>query len=82
MEIEKVPKQVWIDTISGKIAADFESLALKVLLERLKLSTKFDSSSKAFEKCAGELMEFFIKTRNMQSVQRDLQKILGKGGIK
>jgi hypothetical protein len=81
MEIEKVPKQFWIDTITGKISCEYDSLALKVLLERLKLNTKLDSSPKAYEKSANELRDFFIKSAKIPSAQKDLQKIMSKGGI-
>jgi hypothetical protein len=81
MEIEKVPKQIWLDTITGKINCQYDFLALKILLERLKLNAKLDSSPRAYDKYAGELKDFFIKSIKIPSAQKDLQKIMSKGGI-
>jgi hypothetical protein len=81
MEIEKVPKQIWIDTITGKIQAEYEFLALKILLGRFKMNMKFDTSAETYQKYADELKNFFIKSQKIQSAQRDLQKIISKGGM-
>lgn len=81
MEIEKVPKQIWIDTITGKINCEYDFLALKILLNRLKLNTQHDPSALTMQKSADELKDFLIKSQKIHSAQRDLQKIMSKGGI-
>ncbi len=81
MEIEKIPKQIWIDIITEKINCDYESLALKILLGRLKIDIKHNSSAEAFQRYADELKSFFIRTQKMPSSQKDLQEIISKGGI-
>ena len=80
MEVEKVPKQIWIDVITGKITAEFEFLAVKILLGRLRIDYRVDSSPEAVEKSVEELQGLFVKSRHIPSSQRDLQKILNSGG--
>ena len=81
MDIENVPKQVWIDAITGKINCEYESLAVKILLGRIKIDVKYNPSKEAYEKYAEELKNLFIKSQKLPSSQKDLKKILSNGGI-
>jgi hypothetical protein len=81
MESEKVPREIWIDTVSGKINCEYEFLALKILLSRLKLDMKRDSSPEAFQKYADDLKSLFIRSQRIPSAQNDLKKIIRKGGM-
>jgi len=81
MEIDKIPKQVWIDTITGKIDCEFEFLALKIVLSRLRLNLKHDSSTEAYRKYIDDLKSLFIRSQKIPSAQNDLKKIIGRGGI-
>ena len=81
MEIDQIPDNIWKDIIHGKINCEYEFLALKILLTRLLVSTKEDSSPQAYQKYVDELRNFFLKTQKIPVSQRDLQKILNEGGI-
>lgn len=81
MDIEKIPNQVWIDTINGKIKLDYECLALKILLGRLRIDVKNNSSVEVIQKYTEELKNFFIRTQKLPSSQKDLQKIINMRGI-
>ncbi|MBN2039413.1 MAG: hypothetical protein JW864_05190 [Spirochaetes bacterium] len=81
MDIEKIPYQIWHNLISNKISDDFEFLALKILLTRLTILAKQNSSPQEERKYADEIKNFFIKTQKIPASQRDLQKILKQGGI-
>lgn len=65
----------WSDIITGKTRHEFECLALKILLGRLRLNSEGDPSK--VQTCANELREFFIKNPQLPSAQRDLKKIFG-----
>ena len=81
MDIEKIPVHIWGDVISGKIECEFEFLALKILLMRLKLAVKNDPSPSSLKKSVDELKNLFIKTQKIPVSKNDLQKIFAKGGI-
>ena len=80
MEIERIPKQIWIDTITGKINCEFEFLALKIVLARLRLDVMRNQSAEAYGKYADELKNLFIRSQKIPSAQNDLKKIISRGG--
>lgn len=81
MDIDSIPKQIWQDTVKGKIDSNFDFLALKILLSRLKLTVKQDSAPSVLENSVNELKNFFKKTIHIPQSRQDLQKILTKGGV-
>lgn len=79
MEITNIPIKVWTDLLTGKINHEFEFLAMKILLARLRSTLNHDSSPAAVQKCIGELKAMFIKFGHLPVAQRDLAKILEDG---
>ncbi len=79
MEIDKIPRQTWIDLISGKIVCELEYLALKILLARIQLIAKKNTSPESFRKYTDELIDLFKKSQNIPSCKRDLEKIINLG---
>jgi hypothetical protein len=80
MNIPDASNQIWKDIILMKREYDFEFLALKILLSRLKTVAKLHNDSDTIQKCANELFDFFVKTEHIPKSQKDLQKIMSKGG--
>ena len=79
MEISNVPVKVWTDLLTGKINGEFEFLAFKILLARLRLTVSRESDSIVTQKGVKELKELFIKFGHLPAAQRDLAKILEDG---
>lgn len=78
MDPSKIFEKTWSDLISADINLDFEFLALKILLSRLRLKIKLDSSPENLRDSVEELKNLFIRFQNLPVAQRDLQKILEK----
>ena len=70
--------QIWIRVITGKQDFSFESLSTKMLLGRLRLSARRDSSQENLKTCASDLQDFFVKNLSTPSVKRDMKKIFGQ----
>lgn len=75
MNIEQVPINIWTDVISGKINPDYQFLALKILLARLKLKTMQDPSPVVMQESIDEIKKFFIKCIKIPSCRADFEKI-------
>ncbi|MBD3339018.1 MAG: hypothetical protein GF353_07910 [Candidatus Lokiarchaeota archaeon] len=73
--------EIWEKILSDEIKFDFEFLATKILLARLKLTLKLNPDPSLVEECAAEIRQLFVKTERLPTVKRDLKKII-KGGKK
>ena len=77
MDIPTLSNPIWKDIVKNKVNFNFEFLAVKILLARLKLTVKYDPSPETIENCAAELRNLFVKTGRLPSVKKDLKKIFG-----
>jgi len=71
MEISKVPNQVWVDLILGKMDYPLQALPLKILLSRLRTSVKFQPGDAIIQQSVEELKNLFVKCQNLTSIQND-----------
>lgn len=76
-----IPKETWNDLLVGKVTCEFEFLALKILLTRLKMRIIKDSSPAVLQQCLIELNDFLNKNGSLPVVQKDLDKISRMRGI-
>ena len=65
----------WAKVISGQLSKNFEFLATKIIIGRLALNYKLNSTSEELKKCIQELRIFFQKHEQMPKAQADLKKI-------
>jgi hypothetical protein len=65
---------IWKQLINGqKRGVEFECLAVKITLGRLRIDATRDPTS--LPKLAAELHELFVKNEMLPSLQRDLKKL-------
>ncbi len=76
MDIPEASSKVWKDLLVNEDAVDFEFLAFKLLLNRLKLRVRFKADAQTIQDSARELREMFVNYIRMPKVQADLQKII------
>lgn len=81
MEIPSISHQAWKDVLTGRQQCNFESFAVQLTMKRLSLQVSLKSSPDTLNKCVREFREMFVKNAELPKVQRDLEKIFGKGGI-
>ncbi|MBI5303929.1 MAG: hypothetical protein HY868_17465 [Chloroflexi bacterium] len=77
MDVPSVQNSVWNDIVSGKVKYQLDFLAAKIMLGRLMLRVKNDSSHNMIEKCGQELHNLYAQNADLPCVQRDLTKIFG-----
>lgn len=75
MEISKIPESVWMDLLIGQYNKEFEFLAFKILLARLRLAISRDSNPLVLQKSKEELKTLFLKFGHLPVAQKDLAKI-------
>lgn len=78
MEIESISDNKWKKLLTEDIQYKFKSLALRILLSRLKINIRLSETSKkneAIENCIFELKKFFNKLSRLPSIQEDLKII-------
>jgi hypothetical protein len=80
MVIPDVSDKIWQNVLLQSHPYEFEFLALKILLTRLKTKLRFHPDDESLQNSAKELRELFVKTANIPKVQADLQKIVRQGG--
>ncbi len=73
---------IWADIITGKQVFIFQCLAIQIILMRLTLSVKYDSTPQNILKCSTELRTMIEKNSALPSAKRDIEKIFihKKGG--
>lgn len=78
MQIPSKFSPAWRDVITGQVEHEFEFLAVRILLGRLRMFGGYEESPEAMEKCVDELRELFERSSKVPSAQRDLVKIFGE----
>ena len=68
----------WQALILGLDNIKFEFFPVKLLLARLQLQAKRDSSEESVNKCASDLQKLFVKNQHIPKAKRDLDKIFKK----
>jgi hypothetical protein len=76
MNVPEESNKIWEDLLLKDTQPDFEFLALKLLLNRLRLSLKTNPDKQSIQDSARELRDMFVNHGAMPKVQADLQKIL------
>ena len=72
--------EIWERILCDELMINFEFLAIKILLARLKLTIKLNPEPNLINECISEFRNLIVKTRRLPSVQRDLNKII-KGAM-
>jgi hypothetical protein len=65
----------WKNLLNGKKQCDFEFLAAKMTMGRLKILIQDHPDESTMQQSVEELREVFVKNINLPKVQRDLKKI-------
>ncbi len=63
--------------LTGQSNPQFNFLALKILLTRLKMNIKKDPQLSGYHTYKQEIVDLLAKNQNLPSVQRDVQTIMG-----
>lgn len=77
MEIPPITDDRWKELVLGNIDFEFEFLAIKILIFRIRLNIKKNNSHETIIKSARELRNLFLKTIKLPIAQNDLKKIFG-----
>ena len=80
MDVPSVESPVWNDIVSGKVKYQLDFLAAKIMLGRLMLKVRNNSSPENLAKCGQELHNLYDQNVDLPCVQRDLVRIFG--GVK
>ncbi|MFX1237324.1 MAG: hypothetical protein ACFFAS_17600 [Promethearchaeota archaeon] len=81
MEFSSISDLKWKGLLTDETNYDFQSLALKILLSRLKINirlSKEGEKEKNIEQGIEELKKFFVKLIRLPSIQYDLKLIKGE----
>ncbi|MBI5470844.1 MAG: hypothetical protein HY961_00720 [Ignavibacteriae bacterium] len=70
-----ITNQKWKELALGQNQYQFQMLAAKILMNRIKQSTKADPSPQNVSKCIQELFDFFLK--NEKLAQKDISQLFG-----
>lgn len=76
MNIPEATNKVWEDLLLKDSGVDFEFLAFKLLLNRLKLTMRGTPDKQAVLNAAGELRAMFVNYGHIPKVQADLSKVM------
>lgn len=79
MEIPNISNDVLAAVVQGKINCEFDFLALKILLLRLRLKVSQDPSPTTLQACIAELKALFVKFAKIPVLHNDLAKIQQMG---
>jgi hypothetical protein len=79
MDISSIPDRVWRDIIMGNVSYNFESLSFRIILSNLKLKLTQNPDKEA--DYLSELKKMVSSQQNLPNLQRDIQKIMEKGGL-
>ncbi len=77
MDVPSAENLVWHDIVTGKVKYPLEFLAAKIMLGRLLLKVKNDSSPSMIAQCGQQLYNLYAQNADLPCVQRDLEKIFG-----
>jgi len=73
-----IPNDKVKDLLSGKKSTEFNFLAFKILLSRLRLNAANDPGLLNLMAYKAEIVNLFEKNMNIPNAQKDLNIILGK----
>ena len=76
MKPSNLSDQTLKDLILKELDAEFEFLAFKILLSRLRLKAMYDATPNAINNSIAELRKLFARFENLPTLQRDLEKIM------
>ena len=82
MSVPPASDKVWMDIVTGRTQYDFDFLAAKMVVGRLRTVIQQDPSTGTVQRCAEELRDVFAKNVNLSKVQKDLEKIFGQGDLR
>ena len=72
----------WKQLVTGKKQCDFEFLAARMTMGRLRLMIDSNpNNAAAIQQSIDEIREVFVKNINLPKVQRDLGKVFTQGGL-
>ena len=76
--VPPITDKIWIQLLLNDKKFDFEFLAIKILLTRLKLTVKLNPDPDIINECAAELRQLFVKTESLPTVKKDILKMIHK----
>lgn len=79
MTYDNISEQTWQDLLLGRLDCNFEFLALKILLTRLRFKLQQDNSPASLRQCVAEVKGLFEKMGNLPKAQEDLKKLSEAG---
>lgn len=71
-----IPEKVLADLVSGKTDAEFEFLALNILLARLRQKARVKPGSETIQEGVNELQGLLAKFGNLPSAKSDIARIM------
>jgi hypothetical protein len=78
MEIPNATNPIWLKVVSGEIKPNVQFLATKIILNKLTMIYRMDSSHSTTLKSIDELRKLFADNIRILKVQNDLIEIFGK----
>jgi hypothetical protein len=72
MEREDLYNPVWRDLVLGDLQVKLNFLAGNILLSRLKMNLKKNTSEEEVKKAAQDIFELYFKSKDFPSVKKDL----------
>lgn len=78
MNVPSASNPTWRKLITGDVKPDIDFLATKILLNRICMSYKNDSSEESLQTSINKLIDLFTTNLRVPKVQNDLIKIFGK----
>jgi hypothetical protein len=78
MEIPNASNPIWLKVVSGEIKPNVQFLAIKILLNKLVTTYRYDSSYFTTQSSIEELRKLFADNIRIPKVQNDLTEIFGK----
>jgi len=69
---------IWSNLVLNKTQVNLNFLAGKILLSRLQVTLKNDTSATSVEKAKKELFELYFKSKNLPNAQKDILLLLKK----
>ncbi len=76
LQVPPLSHKIWRKIVTGEINIEFEFLGIQRLLSQIRTKVEYQSSQEMIEESTVELRNFFIKTQNLPTVQKDLKKLL------
>lgn len=82
MDIPNAYHPAWLKIISGKSDYNFELLATKILIGRLRLLYAHKPDEATLKQCVNEMINFFTQNLDLEKAQRDLAEIIREGEVR